>query len=165
MTTTAHFRVGTLDRRQVWIDVELTDERLSISGEIVARPGVEPDACGQITDVLRDPGLKPAAGWTRAQLDELAAIWDRWHLNNMQAACPHQRRIAARMGREPHQVFATPFDLTHRREIPSYDAMHGKQITYARVFCPICGYGYGTAWLREELPQSVRDYVLNLATL
>lgn len=28
--------------------------------------------------------------------------------------------------------------------------------------CPVCGYQYGTAWVREEVPQNVIDWLFNL---
>lgn len=160
-------------RYRVQVEMELADGRLSItgtSGEALAdgtfrMRGGDPvgGSGGQCVDEVRRVD-EFAPGWDAARRDRLVAIWDRWHLNDMQAGCVHQRRIADRLGREPHQLFATPFTLTHPDRTSSYDAMHGKQITHARVFCPICGYGYGSAWLREELPANVVAFVAPLTS-
>lgn len=63
------------------------------------------------------------------KLARIVAIWDRWHLNHMRAGCQHQREAG----------------WTWQ--------------THPSVHCPMCGYAYGSAWLREELPQSIIDEV------
>lgn len=68
----------------------------------------------------------------------LAAICDRWHLNDMHAGCEHQREL----GWKP-AAFGTP-EYVNRTDCV------GKP-------CPTCGYRYGTAWLYEEIPSYVWD--------
>jgi hypothetical protein len=75
-----------------------------------------------------------APGWDAAKAERLAEIADRWHLNDMRAACAHMVDL--------------PDD-------PTYDAR--KDIT-----CPVTGYRYGTAWLVEPLPVDVIDFIVNL---
>ena len=65
------------------------------------------------------------------KMKEIHAVWKRWHLNDMHAGCEHQRAFED----EPYEK--------HKGEV-----------------CPICGYEYGTAWKREELPQSVIEQVM-----
>lgn len=66
-----------------------------------------------------------APGWNAARRDRLVDIWRRWHLNDMNAACEHQRALGW-----------------------TYDSHRGQS-------CPTCGYQIGTAWLYEELPADV----------
>ena len=63
-------------------------------------------------------------------MEAIHAVWKRWHLNDMHAGCEHQREFEE----EPYEKHA------------------GEK-------CPICGYEYGTAWCREELPQEIIDQV------
>lgn len=157
-------------RRRVEVDIELRERPKGPELSVQAVGGLAYKGTGEFRlDSIGDPldyhggqaisELEAvtdfAPGWDRSRRDQLVNIWRRWHLNGMSAECPHQRAIAERMGKEPHAVFATPYTLAHPDRTPSYDAMHGKQITRARVYCPICGYGYGTAWLHEPLPADV----------
>jgi hypothetical protein len=68
----------------------------------------------------------------QAQL--LIAIWRRYHLNDMQPGCVHQRLL----GWEKYD------------EHPSEP-------------CPVCGYKYGSAWLIEEIPDDIIDVLHELA--
>lgn len=124
--------VGTVDGRPLTIDVRLSHRvardgrtfetteheqvtdawELSISGQT-------PDSGGQIIDALADLDTN------NPQAQELASIWQRWHLNGMRAACAHQ----------------TPA----LRGSDGYDADP----------CPETGYRYGHAWLHEPLPDEV----------
>jgi hypothetical protein len=66
--------------------------------------------------------------------DRLREIWKNWHLNDMQAGCEHQRE----------------------RGWTSYD-LHPSEP------CPVCGYKYGTAWLRKDVPADVIAELRDLA--
>lgn len=83
------------------------------------------DGYGQITEYLRDI-TRPSGALTRADVNRLAEIWERWHLNLMRAGCAHM-------------------DLP---EDKSYDARMG-------ITCPVTGYKYGSAWLYEPLPEGL----------
>lgn len=56
------------------------------------------------------------------------AIWQRWHLNDMHAGCEHQRALGW--------------------EKDGYDKHPSEP-------CPTCGYKFGTAWKKEELPSNL----------
>jgi hypothetical protein len=160
-------RVGTLDRRQVWVTAEIEGNRLSMTGEVVARPGVEPVECGQIIEAVRE--CKPANGWTHAELNKLADVWARWHLNDMRAGCEHQR--AEGWNKRPIDP-SRPTD-TYGTHFEGQRQASWNMLAWVRPEdhpdglltrpCPVCGYRYGTAWLTEELPQEIRDYVESLA--
>ncbi|UOF78291.1 restriction alleviation protein lar [Caudoviricetes sp.] len=68
------------------------------------------------------------------KVQQMLAIWERWHLNNMKAGCEHQRTLGW--------------------EKDGYDKHPCEP-------CPICGYRYGSAWLKEELPADVVNTILS----
>ncbi len=72
-----------------------------------------------------------------AELRELAALAERWHLNEMRGACAHQ---------------AVVYDVS-RRLVPSLTLT---------LPCEASGYRYGSAWLVEPLPSEVRERIVQL---
>lgn len=153
----------------VYVKVEL---RQRGHGEELSITGSTRYSAGQIDGHLRADDFEPAPGWTREDLERLWAIWDRWHLNDMNAHCEHQRAIADKLGKKPHEVFTTRNATAHysaansvHPSIPHYmerygGKLHGMQASNARVQCPICGYDYGSAWRRETLPEDVRAWLV-----
>lgn len=153
----------------VHLKVELRDrngsEELSISGSTRS-------SGGQIDMHLAPDMIEPAPGWTSEDLERLWSIWARWHLNGMNAHCEHQRAVADRLGKKPHELFTTRNTKVHytasnsvRPSIGHYVEQYGrgtdgKQASEARVHCAICDYDYGSAWRREELPPDVREWLL-----
>ena len=121
------YRIGSAGFGTIYIKAEVKDERLSISGvEGPHANGSCDGSCGQIYDTLKSPDLKLNKDWTTEMVAQLRYIWTRWHLNDMRAGCEHQRELGW-----------TKYD-----EHPSEP-------------CPVCGYKYGTQWLKEDLPESV----------
>lgn len=125
----------------------VTDERaVAFVGEVI-NPRVRNkdsdryyDGMGQCQERLADI-TKPAAGWTMDEVRELHTIWDRWHLNDMRAACAHMDPATlAREERNGQQVIATGAINT----------------------CPVSDYTYGHAWLIEPIPQDVIDRIDHL---
>lgn len=108
---------------------------LSITGELYRahtspQRGHDAISAGQNRDDLAAI-TTPAPGWTLEEIAELGAIWDRWHLNTMRAACAHM-----------------PSDARAR-----WDRRE-------EVVCEAgTGYKYGSAWLVEELPAEVVERV------
>lgn len=99
----------------------------------------EPESLGASRDPFRDV-ITPAPGWDLDELEILADLGDRWHLNAMKAGCRHQTVVweEGRYGqRQPSLHLTEP--------------------------CPVTGYRYGTAWLCEPLPPHILDYFLALA--
>jgi hypothetical protein len=115
----------------VRVDIHWDDRngRLSITGETRYR-GREAGA-GQCIDALT--GCKGGA-LTPAQVERLQSEWRTWHLNDMQAACEHQR--------ERGETWTTH---------PSAE-------------CPDCGYRLGSAWLFMEVPRDVVEWLDRLPT-
>lgn len=109
---------------------------LSISGEVVAPGGVVVIIAGQCRDMIGEI-VYPEVGF----LDELAWVWERWHLNDMRAGCAHQSVVWET------DVYGFPR--------PSLDLT---------LPCPTSGYRYGSAWLYEPLPNDVLRLVQRVMT-
>ena len=78
--------------RRAFCKIEFDGKRLSISG--VVGPKSNGDcwgSAGQCVDSIRRG--KPVDGWTREMIDKFCDIWDRWHLNDMNPCCEHQRAL------------------------------------------------------------------------
>ena len=74
------------------------------------------------------------------KVTRIVEVWKRWHLNNLNAGCEHQR--AAGWGAEGWG----------KDKKNGIEAVLGKS-------CPECGYKYGIRWLHEELPPGIEDEV------
>lgn len=143
------------------------DGRLSFIGvEGPKRGGNAHGSSGQIIMGWREhPGDWTTNGsdFSKAQLDEFMALWDRWHLNDMRADCEHQR--AEKWGERP---------IDPDKPLSSYGRHFDGQrdetwnmLGWVRpsehpagllgVPCPTCGYKYGTAWLTEPVPAEVLE--------
>lgn len=131
----ARHKVGTVDRQGVFIRIEYprngSDKpALSICADIYR--GGHDVGGGQSLDTVRRVATHghPSKEWPVGRILYLLAVWDHWHLNDVQAGCSHQREMGWR----------------------NYDKHPGEP-------CPICGYKYGSAWLYAPLPQDVIDFV------
>lgn len=131
---------------RIWLEIELRQQtqvasrqtiehepaseslELSICGLIVDKGCRRVSGAGQVVDYVRRI-VTPAEGWTRAELRRLVDVWDRWHLNGMQAGCAHMPANAT-VGKTECPVQAADPEI----EKP---------------------YVHGTAWLVEPLPDDV----------
>ena len=146
--------VGTGEDGRVFVEVQYRqDGRLSITG--VVGPKSNGDArggCGQIRDSVRDvPHL--AGDWTPDMITRLVAVWDRWHLNDMQAGSPRQRAWLERF----------PVNVTYPT---SHYVVASERLAAADLNPDMShgGYVYGSAWLREEVPAGVIAFLAGLPT-
>lgn len=65
---------------------------LSISGVIGPKSNGDClGSCGQIDMSLSAEDIKPAANWSKTKIKKLLDIWDKWHLNDMNAATPEMK--------------------------------------------------------------------------
>lgn len=103
-----------------------TYTELSITGTVVAYRGRSVVAAGQIRDDVAAVVDFEGSAFDEAAVGALLILWNRWHLNGMQAGCAHMD---------------LPADT-------SYDARQG-------ITCPQTGYVYGTKWLVEDLPDEI----------
>ncbi len=147
--------VGYADGRKVaiFIKVVYDDEgELHITG--VEGPRVTGNcagSAGQIdmnyTPEFIDEKVRLDKTWTRDQLNELLRIWDRWHLNYMKSGTPTQEAYL-----RLHRV-----NVTYPKS--QYDQDLDTLKTAGLNPDPDTGYEYGTAWLREEVPTEVLDWL------
>lgn len=116
----------------IFCRIKIKDGNLSITGvEGPLRNGDARGACGQI--VMHGFHLiSYAPGWSAPLVQAFRVCWERWHLNDMQAACEHQR------------------------------ARGETWTTHPSATCPDCGYRLGQAWLMEELPPEVVAFLESL---
>lgn len=136
-----HYRTGqTVDHLPVLPIIT----RLSISG--TETEGRREVSGGQITEALRRVNHP-----NELRLDEcaeLADLWDRWHLNDMRAACIHQAA-------EAKALYV---------ELPGYSNEAVRWERLRELPCPE-GYKYGDAWLVEYLPPEVEQRIRQLTGL
>ena len=225
----------TRETGDIFIKAKIEDGKLSISGVIgPMRSGNAKGGCGQIdmefshrdpaqddkrTYQLTTPGMiEFAPAWDAEKWFDLLDIWSRYHLNDMQAGCEHQRqdwqpkkeliiviyRLNDETTKEQGQIKARAMEgleavgqvkLTeHDQRILALPweikrpAKSSLSVDLAKVYaeksretklacwvresehpdgilskpCSVCGYKYGTAWRKEELPQSVVDFINSL---
>jgi hypothetical protein len=143
-------------RHDMFVTIEMNDQRnpqhgpeLSITGEV--GPKSDGDAwggCGQnIEDLYRLDGLHDA--WHPNQVRRLGEIWDRWHLNGMQAGTPAQMAW-----------------LRHNRDLfPGWPIGHydwAQAALHRAGLEPDDGHRYGSAWKYEEVPADVLAWLRDL---
>jgi len=117
----------------VFCKITYNDGRLSISG--VVAPLANGDArgsCGQMYDSISEnlEAFDFADGWDKVKAFTFVEYWKHWHLNDMRAGCEHQRALGWK----------------------SYDEHPSEP-------CPTCGYKFGSAWLTEEVPTKVLQWL------
>lgn len=195
----------------IFITITWKEGKLSIRG--VEGPTSNGDCFGSCGQCL------PKDDWENPHidLDKLSEIWSRWHLNDMNPCCEHQR-AQGWMEKASEEVVITHFILKtkhwqRQREIKEevvskladgetlvlskedqsflklplstikepegktrdlYEI--GKVETKTKGWCreeehpdgllckacPVCGYKYGTAWKKEEVPSDVIEWLYNL---
>ncbi len=109
----------------VFCNIRYKGGNLAIAGvEGPKRNGDCRGSCGQI--VMHAPAIEHlATGWTQSLVADFWKKWNRWHLNDMQAACEHQRARGETWKTHPSAV------------------------------CPDCQYSLGSAWQHEEVPTDI----------
>lgn len=143
-------RIGTQPRLgSLYCRIVFALGKLSITGvEGPTRNGNCLGSCGQI-DMHPWTIDAYAPGWDAARVERFRDIWKAWHLNDMRAGSPAQR---AYLEANP----ATGYDATRDALI---DAGLSPDHTYLHEGKP---YAYGTAWLRDEVPADVLEFLCNL---
>lgn len=144
----------------VFAHVQYRNGRLSITGVEGPLPsGNCAGSAGQI-DMDYDTAearadLTPAPGWTAELIDRFFDVWDRWHLNDMRAGSPRQRAWLAE-----HPVKSV-YPQSHYVEAGERLARVGlnPDTEYLHDGKP---YTYGSAWLSEDVPQDVIDFLAAL---
>jgi hypothetical protein len=132
--------------------INLLEGKLSISG--VVGPNTHGNAmggCGQIdmefdhkdkthndkrySNLIKPSELRFSKGWNIDKWYKFLEIWHTWHLNDLKAGCEHQRALGW--------------------EEEGYDKHPSEP-------CPTCGYKYGSAWHKVEIPNNVINFLKEL---
>lgn len=211
---------------KAYAEIEYENGQLSICGVVgPKRNGNCTGGAGQCVDEIRSG--KPTEDWTNEMLQKFCDIWDRWHLNDMNPCCEHQRELGwVEQSQEKVKVMKwdrtketrekaraaekraveclkngktfvpTPeetmyanvsYDVTtYNDELPEhpefYEFKERDCLGYSNVEyktrgwishkehplgilgkpCPVCGYEYGTSWIKEEVPQDIIDWLFSL---
>ena len=152
---------GTGKRYKAYVEFELSpDGNFTMSGEIWNTKETDIVAGGQMVNEL----VKYFPHDTR--LKRMVEIWQRYHLNEMHPGCEHQRT----MGWETLKLDDTKETGWHidtktanlamwAYPIGSPDNKFGGFEHEKGVLCkpcPVCGYKFGSAWRKEEIPEDVK---------
>lgn len=161
---------------QIFCKIKINDGKLSISGVIGPKKnGDSIGSSGQIdmgfkhrndeddsdrNFILINPDeIKFSNGWGQEMWWDFLDIWGKWHLNDSRSGCEHQRK--AEWGKKKVEI---ENNITRKIEKKStgwlYEKEHPEGVLCKA--CPECGYKYGTAWLKEELPQEVINFLEKL---
>ncbi len=85
---------GNQQKARGYCDINYDDGKLSITG--VVGPMSNGDckgSAGQCVGSIRDGEPNTKEGWTREMVDKFCDIWGRWHLNDLNPCCKHQREL------------------------------------------------------------------------
>jgi class 3 adenylate cyclase len=131
------------------------------------RPGWQLDGWGRpdtVAELLAD-GLGLVNGWTEAEVARLLEIGHRYHLNGLNAGCEHQRAE----GWDKRPIDPSKPTNAYGRHFEGQQGDSWNMLGWVRPDehpdglltkpCPVCGYGYGTAWKHEQLPADIEAEV------
>lgn len=138
MNKKLHFTNG---KESADIDVKIKDNRLSISGIVYTGKKLWKNernfiSCGQCQETALELKIIP---------QKLFDVWERWHLNDMRAGTPQQEEIVREARKAGRLSYQDAVKLLESHELLIDN-----------------GYRYGTAWLTEELPSEVVEYLESL---
>lgn len=145
-------RVGAGQSGNVYCRIEFKTGKLSITG--VEGPKANGDAlgaCGQI--VMHDWELTSyAPHWNAEKVAQFRAIWDKWHLNDMQAGSLAQ---TAYLDANPVQYKYPECHYTKACEVLRAAGLNPDP-NYIHNGKP---YAYGSAWLRVDVPADALEFL------
>jgi len=135
------------------LEISLTDGEFSVCGETRHSGGQNIDHIHEEISTW-DPGAQE-------KLAKVRAWWERWHLNHMRAGCEHQRaeKWAERPidPSKPTNAYGIHFEGQQHASWNMLTWVSRKEHPQGLLSepCPTCGYKYGSAWLKEEIPADV----------
>lgn len=130
----------------ILVNIRYKDKRLSITGNAV---GI---GYGQIFDSIQP--VRYAPGINLLIVRRLQQIWEDWHLNDMRSGCEHQREQ-----RWDTWLIDPSKPATQSNMLMWKSEAEGGLLGRA---CDQCGFKFGSAWLFEEVPQDVLDFLESL---
>lgn len=154
-------------RVNVFCHIQYEDDKLSISG--VVGPKSDGNAwggCGQIIIEGIDI-IEFAQGWNKDKLNKFKIFWEKYHLNDMQAGCIHQRALEWDDWYIPFEEWPSKDRQRHVNSDSRgymagwvYPQEHPKGLLTKP--CPVCGYKYGVSWQHLQVPQDVLRFMADL---
>lgn len=138
----------------VYCIIEYKNGRLSISGVVgPLHSGNCLGSCGQII-MSWTPIVKYAKGWTPSMVNRFLDVWDRWHLNDLQAGTPEQmdyvrnyRKNHARANYSDYEELCSALKTAGLYEVIRADGAL---------------YKYGHGWIFEPVPADVLQFLDSL---
>jgi hypothetical protein len=140
--------------REVFVEIDYRPD-----GELLLHGVVGPwhsgncaGSFGQIVDELEEISVFHK-GWSKEKVRKLRQVWYDWHLNYLRPVCVHQAKwdttkmIALENGEQRMAGWV------RQEEHP--EGLLGKP-------CPVCGYKYGSAWNKEEVPEDALAWLYDL---
>jgi hypothetical protein len=113
------------------------------------RNGNAKGSCGQIIMHSWDI-VEYAEGWNGATVRKFRDIWDRWHLNQMNAGSPEQMKHLRKLKAEGVEFkYGEGFDSHYTWACDQLD----------KVNLNPDGGKYGSKWWSEEAPQDVLEWL------
>jgi hypothetical protein len=142
-----------IERKKLDTDLQPIERywELSICGGIWNATGSDYATCGQCIDTIAE--LYPK----RAKVQEISAIWRRWHLNDMNAGTRVQNAAVA-----AHLALLGKYD---QEAVQSFRRDHYNnccELLKSLDLYEDRGYKYGHAWLTEPLPLAVSIRICEL---
>ena len=106
-------------------------------------------SCGQIGSDLPCYDWRYASGWDAATVREFAAIWYRWHVNNLHAGTALQMEYVRRARLALPVLLRNPYDWYGQ----------SRDLLRAVDLYEDAGYVFGSAWIREDVPSTALDFL------
>lgn len=203
------------------INFDETNGRLSIHGVVAPmKDGNCLGSAGQCIDEIRKG--TPTKNWTEDMLNEFCNVWEKWHLNDMQPYCEHQKALGwdiiaskkvtlyhyklkpsvLRLQKDAERAALSALKngetFTPTKQQSLYASLSYFNDTYTDVAseyyepyknissgfseikclgwltekehpegilckpCPVCGYKYGTAWIKKDVPTEVLAFLKSI---
>lgn len=142
-TINAAIRIADSAEGDVWVTIEWDGARLAFQGAFGPKSnGNAKGSCGQIVDDLQKQAPYLKSLLRPGQIQQIAKLWKRWHLNDMRAGSPKQMELLRTLRAQPDWLASYERDCT--------------ALADAGLLVDD-GYRYGSEWLIEEVPAEVID--------
>ncbi len=164
----------------VFCKIKFENGNLSISGVIGPKSnGNAWGGCGQIdmefkhadsnhddkrySHLIPPSDLRFANGWNQTAWYKFLETWKCWHLNDMQAGCEHQRAEKWENKRiDPKELPNSHTNRDANGIIATWVTEKEHKDGLLSKACTTCGYKYGSAWLKTEVPENVLTFLKEL---
>ena len=157
--------IGYKRLQPVYCEIVYNNGRLSITGVVGPfKGGSCAGSCGQIVDTLECiEDFDWSIDWNRGIIDKFTNIWKLWHLNDLKAGCEHQRVNKWEDRRiNPKELPNSRANKDDRGILAVWVTQDEHKDGLLSKPCQVCGYKYGSAWLKVEVPEDVLLWLYKL---